>query len=251
MAARYWWVAVAAIWCFLFEWWCTASATVLGQGVGSLEIRHLERVDVHELPDSGVVWTKEVQALRGEKELSSSSFNGKSSILERMDTTQTKQLVTSLSAATTSGGTTTICMGNDSAHSRLWLDVPIVESSGSGEVIRQIKQAEKALNSLDVDTPALEFARKTLEQQLTELKTQQKAQQPLSKRLESARALQRAQRRAEEARVAFTLARTVKEQAEQEAARIQVELCTLEQEAHKAATEAAGARPLDRCSDTH
>ena len=88
------------------------------------------------------------------------------------------------------------------------------------------------------------------EQQFTELKTQQRAQQPLSKRLESARgALQRAQRRAEEARVAFTLAQTVKEQADQEAARIQAELCTLEQEAHKAASEATGARPLDRCSD--
>ena len=37
------------------------------------------------------------------------------------------------------------------------------------------------------------------------------------------------------------LAQTVKEQA--------AELCTLEQEAHKAATEATGARPLDRCSD--
>ena len=47
----------------------------------------------------------------------------------------------------------------------------------------------------------------------------------------------------------FTLAQTVKEQADQEAARIQAELCTLEQEAHKAATEATGARPLDSCSD--
>ena len=41
----------------------------------------------------------------------------------------------------------------------------------------------------------------------------------------------------------------MKEQADQEAARIQVELCTLEQEAHKAATEATGSRPLDLCSD--
>ena len=96
-----------------------------------------------------------------------------------------------------------------------------------------------------MDALALEVARKLLDQQLTELKTQQQAQQPLSKRLESARgALQRAQRRAEEARVAFTLAQTVKELADQEAARIQAELCTLEQEAHKAATEATGARPL-------
>ena len=140
--------------------------------------------------------------------------------------------------------------GNDPTQPSQSLDVPIVESSGSGDVIRQIKQVEKALSNLDVDAPALEAARKMLEQQLTELKTRQKAQQPLSKRLESARgALQRAQRRAEEARVAFTLAQTVKEQADQEAARIQVKLCTLEQEAHKAATEAAGARPLDRGSD--
>ena len=140
--------------------------------------------------------------------------------------------------------------GNDPPQRSQSLDVPIVESSGSGEVIRQIKQVEKALSSLDVDAPALESAKKMLEQQLAELKTQQRAQQPLSKRLESARgALQRAQRRAEEARVAFTLAQTVKEQADQQAARIQVELCTLEQEAHKAANEAAGARPLDRCSD--
>ena len=76
--------------------------------------------------------------------------------------------------------------GNDPAQPSKSLDVPIVESSGSGEVIRQVKQVEKALNSLDVDAPALESARKMLEQQLTELKTQQKAQQPLSKRLESA-----------------------------------------------------------------
>ena len=59
---------MAAIWCFLLlEWWRTASATVHSQRVGSLEIRHLERVDLHELPDSGVVWAKEVQELRGEK----------------------------------------------------------------------------------------------------------------------------------------------------------------------------------------
>ena len=48
----------------------------------------------------------------------------------------------------------------------------------------------------------------------------------------------------EEARVAFTLAQNVKEQADQEAARIEVELCTLEQEAHKAATEAAPEDPM-------
>ena len=54
----------------------------------------------------GVVWATEVQVLRGEKELRSSSFYDKSSILERMDTTETKQLVTGLSATTTSGSTT-------------------------------------------------------------------------------------------------------------------------------------------------
>ena len=81
--------------------------------------------------------------------------------------------------------------------------------------------------------PAIEASRKLLEQRLTELKTQ-------SKRLESARAtLQRARRRADEA----------KEQADREAAKILSELCALEQEAHKTATEATGTRPLDRCSD--
>ena len=55
--------------------------------------------------------------------------------------------------------------GNDPAHPSQSLDVSIVESSGSWEDKRQIKQVEKALNSLDVDTPALECARKMLEQQ--------------------------------------------------------------------------------------
>ena len=131
----------------LFEWWCTACATVLSQGVGSLEIRHLERVDVHELPDSGVVWTKEVQALRGEKELRSSSFYDKSSILERMDTPETKQLVTSLSAATTSGGTTTICMWKRSSTNQpksgraycrvLWVRKGHTANQASGESSQQ------------------------------------------------------------------------------------------------------------------
>ena len=224
MAARYRWLAVPAIWCLLFEWWCTASATVLSRGVGSLEIRYLERVDVHELPDSGVVWTKEVQALRGEKDaaaLSTTKVQSWSGWTQPKpnSSSQVSQQLQQVAAQLQS-----VC-GNDPAQKSQSLDVPIVVSSGSGEVIRKIKQVEQALRSLDVDAPALESARKMLEQQLTELKTQQKAQQPLSKRLESARgALQRAQRRAEEARVAFTLAQTVKEQADQEAARIQVEL---------------------------
>ena len=71
MATRYGWLAVSAIWYLLFEWWRTTSAK-LSQGVGSLEIRHLE-------------WT--CTNWRGEKELRSSSFHDKSSILERMDTT--------------------------------------------------------------------------------------------------------------------------------------------------------------------
>ena len=204
MAARYRWLAVAAIWCLLFEWWCTASTTVLSQGVGSLEIRHLERVDVHELPDSGVVWTKEVQALRGEKRATQQLFLRQKFNLgaDGHVRNQLQQVAAQLQSV----------RGNDPTQPSQSLDEPIVESSGSGEVTRQIKQVEKALSSLDVDAPALESARKILEQQLTELKTQQKAQQPLSKRLESARgALQRAHKRAEEARVAFTLAQTVKE----------------------------------------
>ena len=61
------WLAVAATWYIFREWWCTAGATVLSKGVGSLEIRQLERVDLHELSDSGVVWTEEVQPLRGQE----------------------------------------------------------------------------------------------------------------------------------------------------------------------------------------
>ena len=138
-----------------------------------------------------VVWTKEVQALRVKKSYAAALST----------TTETKQLVTGL-----------YLYVETIQHK---LDVPVVESSGSREVIRQIKQVEKALSSLDMDAPA----RKMLEQQLTELNTQQKAQQPLSKRLESARgALQRAQRRAEEARVAFTLDQTFKEQADSNSA---------------------------------
>ena len=198
MAARYRWLAVAAIWCLLFEWWCTASATVLSQGVGSMEIRYLERVDVRELPDSGVVWTKEVQALRVKKSyaaaLSTTKVQSWSGWTQPKpnSSSQVSQQLQQVAAQLQS-----VC-GNDPAQPSQSLDVPVVEFSGSGEVIRQIKQVEKALSSLDVDAPALESARKMLEQQLTELKTQQKAQQPLSKRLESARsALHRAQSRAD------------------------------------------------------
>ena len=93
--------------------------------------------------------------------------------------------------------------------------MPIVESSGSGEVIRQIKQVEKALSSLDMDALAAESTT-TVEQKIGKRE---------GCSAESSK----------EARVAVTLAQTVKEQEDQEA--------------HKAATEATGARPLDRCSD--
>ena len=47
----------------------TASATILSERVGGLEIRQLERMDLHELPDNCVVWTEEVQALWSEEKL--------------------------------------------------------------------------------------------------------------------------------------------------------------------------------------
>ena len=173
MAAMSRWLAVAAIWCFLFEWWCTASATVLSQGVGSLEIRHLERVDVHELSDSGVVWTKEVRRHCGVKksyaaalpETKVQSWSGWTQPKPN-SSSQVSQQLQQVAAQLQS-----VC-GNDPAQPSHSLDVPVVESSGSREVIRQIKQVEKALSSLDVDAPALESAKKMLEQQLTELKTQ-------------------------------------------------------------------------------
>ena len=175
----------------------------------------MERVDVHELPDSGV-GTKEVQALRGEKELRSSSFYDKSSILERMDTTETKQLATGLSAATTKWRHNYYLYVETIQHKQAKVWTCLLSSLLGPEVIRPIKQVEKALSSPDMDAPALESARKMSEERLAELKTQWKAQQPLSKKLAIARgALQRGQRRAEEARVAFTLAQTVKEQADQ------------------------------------
>ena len=45
-----WWMAVATIWFFLLEWWSTGGATILSERVGGLEIRQLERRDLHELP---------------------------------------------------------------------------------------------------------------------------------------------------------------------------------------------------------
>ena len=231
MAVKYRWLAVAAIWCFLFEWWHTASATCTNcQTVGWSGQKECRHCGVKKSSAAALSTTK-VQSWSG---WTQPKPNSSSQVSQQL-----QQVAAQLQS---------VC-GNDPAQASQSLDGAYCRVFWSGELIRQIKQVEKALCSLDMDAPALESARKMLEQQLTELKTQQKAQQPLSKRMESARgALQRAQRRAEEASVAFTLAQTVKEQADQ-AARIQVELCTLEQEAHKAATEATGARPLDRCSD--
>ena len=179
-------LAVAAIWCLLFEWWCTAIATVLSQGVGSLEIRHLERVDVHELPTVGWSGQKKSRHCGVKKSYTAAlsttrvqSWSGRTQPKPN-SSSQVSQQLQQVAAQLQSA------CGNDPAQPSKSLDVPIVESSGSGEVIRQVKKVEKALNSLDVDAPALESARKMLEQQLTELKTQQKAQQPLRKRLESA-----------------------------------------------------------------
>ena len=148
-----------------------------------------------------------------------------------------------VSTTTTSGGTTAIFVWQRSSTNR----------SKFGRALCRCIWVRKlsAAVCLNMDVPAMEATRKLLEQKITELRTQEGAPTPLSKRLESARrAPQRAQRRAEEAKVAFTLAQTVKAHAGQEAARMQSEICTLEQEAHKAGTEATGARPLDCCSDT-
>ena len=222
--------AVAAIWFFLLEWWSTAGATILSERVGGRAIRQLERMDLHELPDNWVVWTEKVQALRSEEKLRGRPFHAQSTLQEWLDTSQAQRHTTSLPAATTSRG---------AATSTRPLPTPLVpwRSRNRPNMWREL-------------VPALEASRQLLEQQLTELKTQQRAQQPLSKRLESVRgALQRAQRRAAEARAAFTLAKSDKEQADQEAAKIQSELCALDQEAHNAATVASSTRPLDRCSD--
>ena len=162
---------------FFFEWWCTAGATVHSKGVGSLEIRHLERVDLHALPDSGVVWT-------GEWVKKSYDGHNRKQAARHRSLNNYKQ-----SSANRSKFCCALCRF-------IWVRRGHAANQTGGE----------ALSSLDMDKPALEASSKQLEQQLTQLSSQQKAQQPLSKRLESAReALQRAPTRAEEAKVAFAL----------------------------------------------
>ena len=189
---------------------------------------------------------KKCRNCRGEKELRS-SFYDQSSLLEGMDTTETKQHVTGLSATTTSGGTATICMCKRSSTSR----------SKLGRAFCRIfwvqgghTQVERALSSLDMDAPALEAARKLLEQQLTELKTQQKAQQTveqkIGKREESSAESSKESRRSE-----------IRVHSDPDCQRAggpgssenTIRTLHTRTEAHKAATEATGARPLDRCSD--
>ena len=239
--------AVATIGFFLLEWWSTAGAAVLSERVGGVEIRQLERTDLHELPDSWVVWTeKKVQALRSEEKLRGRPFHAQSTPRERLDTSQARRHITGLPSSYNKSRRSCSLLVETIKHSRISTSrqalCRLLWSRGGHEADET--RGERALSNLHTDVPASEASRKLLEQQLTELKTQQRAQQPLSKELESARgAMQRAQRREEEARGAFTLAQSVKEQADQEAAKLQSELCTLEQEAHNAATEASGTRP--------
>ena len=223
--------------------WCTASATVLSHRVGSLEIRHLERVDVHELPDSGVVWTKEVQALRREEELRSSSFYDNSSILERMDTTETKQLVTSLSAAT-------ICMWKQPSTSKpksgraycpvLWVRRGHTANQASGESSQQSGRGYSSAGTCE------ENVRTTTHRVEDTAESTTTVEQKIGK-CEGCSAESSKESGGSESCVHS--GPDCQRAGGQEAARIQVELCTLEQAPHTAATEAAGARPLDRCSD--
>ena len=239
--------AVATICFFLLEWWSTAGATILSERVGGPEIRQLERTDLHELPDIWVVWTeKKVQALRCEEKLRGRPFHAQSTLRERLDTSQARRHITGLPSSYNKSRRSCNLFVDTIKYARISTSrqalCRLLWSRGGHEADQT--RGERALSNLHTDVPASEASRKLLEQQLTELKTQQRAQQPLRKELESARgAMQRAQRREEEARGAFTLAQSVKEQADQEASKIQSELCTLEQETHNAATEASGTRP--------
>ena len=90
-------LAVATIGFFLLEWWSTAGAAVLSERVGGVEIRQLERTDLHELPDIWVVWTeKKVQALRSEEKLRGRPFHARSTLRERLDTSQARRHITGL-----------------------------------------------------------------------------------------------------------------------------------------------------------
>ena len=103
-------MAVATVWLLFLEWWCAAGAAVHSKRVGGSEIRHLERVDLHELPDSRVVWTEGSYAAA----LSTTKVNSGSGL----DTNEARQRVTGLSAAATSGGTFAICMWKRSSTHR-------------------------------------------------------------------------------------------------------------------------------------
>ena len=197
---------------------------------------------MHELPDNWVVWTEEVQSRRSEEKLRGRPSLEQSTLQERLDTNQAKRYITGLPATTTGRGTTAIC---------LWKRSSTYGSAPRRAFCRLLWSPRGHETDQTRGLPMCLFQRRrgNWSQQLTELKTQQRAQQPMSKRLESATsALPRAQRRAVEARAAFTLAQSVKEQADQEAAKIQSELCVLEEEAHRAATEST-THPIHRCSD--
>ena len=104
----------------------------------------------------------------------------------------------------------------------------------------------RAFSSLDMEAPELEAATKLLEQQLTELKTQQKGtttvEQKIGKR-EGSSAESSKESRGSESRVHSG------PDCQRAGGPGSSENTIGTQEAHKAATDATGARPLDRCSD--
>ena len=192
---------------------------------------------------------KKMQALRSEEKLRGRPFQAQSTLWERVDTSQARRHITGLPSSYNKSRRSCNLFVDTIKYARIstsrqalcWL----LWSRGAHEADQT--RGERALSNLDTDVSASEASRKLLEQQLTELKTQQRAEQPLSKGLESARgALQRAQGREEEARGAFTLAQSVKEQADQEAAKIQSEPCTLKPTMQPQKPQA---HALDRCSD--
>ena len=157
MAARKRWLVVSAIWCLFFEWYSAKELEAWRAGTWS-EWSGLKKCRYCGVKKSyaATLSTTKVQSWSG---WTQPKPNSSSQVSQQL-----QQVAAQLQS---------VC-GNDPAEASQSLDVPIVESFGSGEVIRQIKQVEKVLSSLDMDAPALEAARKLLEQQLTELKTQQR-----------------------------------------------------------------------------
>ena len=129
-------MAVATIWFFLLEWWSTAGATILSERVGGLEIRQLERRDLHELPYNwcrhcGV--KKSYAAALSTKEYTPGAAEHKpSKAVHHRSPSKKHQVAAQLQS---------VC-GKDQARTDQHFDAPSAGSSCHAEVTKQIKHVE-------------------------------------------------------------------------------------------------------------